>query len=309
MKILVTGVYGFIGFSVARRLLDLGHEVIGIERITNSKSEKTERIKLLEGRAGFTVYDSDLSNFNKTKELLMALDFDLVLHLAGQYSVPYSEDAVLSFVDGNVRSWVHIMHIAHLKKIKRVVYASSTHVPESEDPANMYGATLKFREIASRTYNGMGIQTVAIRYSTTYGPYMRADSPQAQIMKLVYHQKEINLESGAFSGAYSWVHISDAVEITIRALLNEVKTDHVIVTAVANEESQSLRRCLQLVEEYSGKKAVTKGNYPEIPDGRKPEKQLAELKEQFGYVPQVDARTGIKEYVDWYLSEGKRCSQ
>lgn len=309
MKVLVTGVYGFIGFSVARRLLELGHEVIGIERITNSKSEKKERIKLLEGRACFTVYDLDLSNFKKTKELLMALDFEIVLHLAGQYSVPYSEDAVLSFVDGNVRSWVHIMHIAHLKRVKRVVYASSTHVPESEDPTNMYGATLKFREIASRTYNGMGIQTVAIRYSTTYGPYMRTDSPQAQIMKLIYHQKEINLESGAFGGAYSWVHITDAVEITIRALLNELKSDHVRVTAVANEEAQCLRRCVELIEEYTGKKAITKGAYPSVSPGKKPEKKLAEIKENLDYVPQIDSGTGIKEYVNWYLAEKKRCSQ
>lgn len=309
MKILVTGVYGFIGFSVARRLLDLGHEVIGIERITNSKSEKTERIKLLEGRAGFTVYDIDLSNFKKTKELLMHLDFDRVLHLAGQYSVPYSEDAVLSFVDGNIKSWVHIMHIAYLKGVNRVVYASSTHVPENEEPTNMYGASLKFREIASRTYNGMGIQTVAIRYSTTYGPYMRADSPQAQIMKLIYHQKEINLESGAFGGAYSWIHITDAVEITIRALLNELKSYHVRLTAVANEEAQCLRRCVELVEEYTGKKALAKGKYPDIMEGTKPEKQLAEIKEELDYVPQIDSRTGIKEYVEWYLAEKERCLQ
>ena len=307
MKILVTGVYGFIGFSVARKLLDMGHEVIGLERITNSKSEKTERIKLLEGRLGFSVYDIDLSNFKKTKELLMSIDFDIILHLAGQYSVPYSEDAVLNFVDGNIRSWVHIMHITHIKGVKRVVYASSTHVPENEEQKNMDGETLKYREMASRTNNGMGIQTVAIRYSTTYGPYMRADSPQAQIMKLVYHHKEINLESGAFGGAYSWVHISDAVEITIRALFCELKSDHVKVTAVANEEAQSLRRCVELIEEYSGKKAITKGRYPNIPEGRKPEKQLAELKEQLDYIPRIDSRTGIKEYVDWYLAEKKIC--
>lgn len=305
MKIVITGVYGFIGFSVARKLLEQGHEVIGLERISNSISEKTERIKILHGLPGFNVYDVDISDLNAVKRLLLPLDFDLILHLAGQYSKPYTEDVMLRFIDGNVRSWVNIMHIAHLKKIKRVVYASSTHVPEKEEPANLYGATLKFREIASRTYNGMGIQTVAIRYSTTYGPYMREDSPQAQIMKKIYKGSPINVKTGAFGGAYSWVNIIDAVEITVRALFIDFDFDHLQVTAVANDNAQPLRRCVELVEKYSGLKANLVGEYPDIEIGRKPEKQLNELKQYLDYTPLIDSDSGIKLYVDWYLSKGK----
>jgi UDP-glucuronate 4-epimerase len=305
VKVLVTGVYGFIGFSVAQRLLELGHEVIGIERITNSKSEKNARIKILHGKPGFSVYDLDLSDFEATKRLLMAINFHAVLHLAGQYSKPYTEETMLRFIDGNIRTWTHLMHIAHLKKIPRVVYATSTHVPLSGYPTNMYGATLMFREIASKTYNDMGINTVAIRYATTYGPYMRADSPPAQIMEKIYTKKEIDLESGAFGGSYSWVHIDDAVEITIRALFRKLPKEHIQITALANELPQNLETCVRLIESYSGIKAVTKGKYPELQIPKLPIEQITQLKEVFDYVPKVNIRDGMKSYVDWYLHEGK----
>lgn len=305
MKVLVTGVYGFIGFSTAKRLLEMGHEVVGVERISNSVSEKNERIRLLKDQPGFSVCDLDMSDFNATKNTLMKLDFDLVLHLAGQYSKPYSEETMIRFVDGNVRTWVHLMHIAQLKKIPRVVYASSTHVPLTGYPTNMYGATLAFRDIASKTYNAMGVKTVAIRYSTTYGPYMRDDSPPAQIMKKIHKKKQIDLESGAFGGSYAWVNIADAVEITIRALFNDLDTDHVQITALANEAPQNLGTCIDLVEKFSGLKAVTKGVRPSLPEPKIPQAQLDLIKDTFGFVPKVGIVEGMREYVAWYMQAAK----
>lgn len=305
MKVLVTGVYGFIGFSVAMRLLGLGHEVVGIEKLSNAISEKSARQKILEWQDGIRVYDLDMSDFERTKKLLLSLDFDCILHLAGQYSKPYSEDMLLRFIDGNIRTWAHLMHIATLKKIPRVVYATSTHVPLVGYPTNMYGATLMFREIASKTYNDMGIQTVAIRYSTTYGPFMRADSPPAQMMKKVFRKIPVDAMSSSFAGAYSWVYIADAVELTIRALTHELPTDHVQITAMANELPQNLATCLRLIEKYSGMQAIIRGEFPALKTPKLPEKQLEEMKRIFDFVPEWTLERGIEEYVRWYLADGK----
>lgn len=304
MKVLVTGVYGFIGFSVARRLLELGHEVIGIERITNSKSEKSARIKILYGQPGFSVYDLDLSDFEATKKTLMSLDFDLILHLAGQYSKKYSEDVMLSFIDGNIRSWTHIMHIALLKKIPRVVYATSVNVPLFGYPKHMYGATLMFREIASKTYNNMGIKTVAIRYGTTYGPYMRADSPPAVAMAKIYKNKIVDLNEKPFLSLYELVYIDDAVELTIRALFYKTDKDHIQITAVSNEPPQTLITVAKLIEEFSDIEFKIKGSPLKIEKGKLPEKQLEEMKKIFDFVPKVNFINGMKTYVSWYLKEG-----
>lgn len=304
MRVLVTGVYGFIGFSVARRLLELGHEVIGIERISNSISEKEARIKILHGQPGFSVYDLDLSDFEATKKLLMTINFHAVLHLAGQYSKPYTEETMLRFIDGNIRTWTHIMHIAHLKKILRVVYATSTHVPLSGYPTNMYGATLMFREIASKTYNNMGIKTVSIRYATTYGPYMRIDSPPAVAMATIYKNKIIDLNEKPFTGLYELVHIDDAVELTIKALFHKIDKDHTQITAVSNEPPQTLITGAKLIKEFSGINFKIKGTPSKTERTTLPEVQLTEMKEIFDFIPKVNFRDGMKTYVDWYMKEG-----
>ena len=305
MTVLVTGVYGFIGFSVAKKLLEQGHTVIGLERLSNAISEKKPRQAILEKQKNFKVFDIDLTNFQATKNLLIPLKFDTIVHLAGQYSKAYSEEIMLRFIDGNVRTWMHLMHIAYMKGIKRVVYASSTFVPPTGITTSMYGATLMFREIASPTYNKMGIETVAIRYSTTYGPYMRADSPAAQVMSKIYKKRPINAEGGGFGNAYSWVYIDDAVEITLRSLTYSLPTQHVCVTACANDTARDLETCTHLIEQYSGIPAIIQGTYPPIGIQKKPHAQLEELQTILQYNPAITLPEGIKDYVSWYLKTGK----
>lgn len=305
MKVLVTGCYGFIGYSVTHALLNQGHSVIGVDRVANAISEKGPRIASLKKAKGFTFLDADLSAFGPMRAALLKADFDSIVHLAGQYSKPYTEDVMIRYLEGNVLGWTYLMHVAHLKGIRRVVYASSTHVPAVGEPTNLYGATLKYREIASPTFNGMGIETVAIRYSMTYGPYMRADSPPAQIMRKLHKGQEINVDGEQFRYGYAWIYIDDAVELTIRALTAELPTPHVTLTAVADDYAQDLGTCVRNLEKATGIKANIKGKYQTVP-AHKPEAEIEANWHALKYRPTVKAEEGLKRYGEWYLTEGHK---
>jgi len=299
MTVLVTGCFGFIGFSVSKRLLELGHKVIGVDKVSNAVSEKAARIAILKKQPNFNFLDLDLSELGPIRAALLKLDFDYVIHLAGQYSKTYTEEVMVRYLQGNVLTWTYLMHIAHLKNIKRVVYASSTHVPSSGKPTNLYGATLAYREIAAPTFNLMGVETVAIRYSMTYGPYMREDSPPAQVLKYVRAGKIVDLNDDRYTFPYSWVYIDDAVTMTILALTAKLPESHVTLTAVADDRVQTLADCVRYIQEFGKFSVKLSGPTSDYNSFAKPQKELDEIKNILDYVPAVDAREGMRRYLEW----------
>src|SRR6266536_936297 len=128
MDIFIIGVVGFIGHATAMRLLRDGHTVYGIDKPRDLRADKGPRLDELERQEMFNLVHADLANYDEARAAIINLPFDVMIHLAGQYSVGYSSKNLQAFIDGNLRSYLHVMDIAREKGIKRVIYASSTFV-------------------------------------------------------------------------------------------------------------------------------------------------------------------------------------
>jgi UDP-glucuronate 4-epimerase len=303
-KVLITGCYGFIGYSVAVHLLKQGHTVYGLDKVQEAISPKSVRIQNLSKFTNFHFHDVNLINFEQTKTLLNMIDFDHVIHMAGQYSVAYSSSSMLSFIDGNIRSWMHVMDCAKKKKIKRVIYASSTFVQDGMIPTSMYGATLEFRERAANVYSAsFDMETVGLRFGSTYGPYIRPDVGIYIISNKLWDGIPINVEEGGFKYKSGFLYIADAVEVVVRLLDKPLPQKHNVFTVVANDRVRDLGEILELIEKYSGKQSNRVGTYTQLEPGYIPTERMLPLKDVINYMPHTTIEEGVKKFAEWF---GKR---
>jgi len=300
MKILITGAFGFIGYSVAVRLLKQGHTVIGIDKAQDRRGDKGAREENLAKFENFKFCDCNLSNYEQTRTLLSMLDFDAVMHFAGQYSVALTPISLQAFIDGNLRSFLHVMQCAQEKGIKRVIYASSTFVQDGVIPTSMYGATLEFRERSAGVYSALGMETVGLRFGSTYGPYIRPDVGMYIIAKKLLSGTPINTAEGGFRYNTGMLYIADAVECVVRLLDAPLEQKHNVFTLVANEPVVSLTHILSLMENFTGITAKRTADPVQIERGYTPTERLAPLQQAIGYMPHTTIEEGTRKFMDWF---------
>ncbi len=299
MKVLITGVFGFIGYSVAVRLLKTGHTVIGIDKAQDKRGDKAARVANLKRFENFAFHDCNLSNFEQTRTLLSMLDYDTAIHLAGQYSVALKDDSLLAFIDGNARSFLHVAQCAKNRQVKRFVYASSTFVQDGVLPTSMYGATLEFRERAAMVYSAAGMETVGLRFGSTYGPYIRPDVGVYIVGKKLLTGQPINVEEGGFKYNTGMLYIADAVDAVVALLDAPLPQPHNVFTLVANEPVLSLTHILEIMEQCTGKTAQRVGTPVVMERGYTPTERLAPLQKVIGLMPRTTAEVGIPKFMEW----------
>lgn len=302
MRVLVTGCYGFLGASLCVRLLNEGHTVYGIDKVRQAVSEKTLRIKHLQTFPKFEHYDINLIDYEKTRQLLDLLEFDSVVHLAGQYSAGYTTGALHAFIDGNIRSWCNVMDAVSVRPgiRPRVLYASSTFVqPGYPLPKSMYGATLEFRERAAMVYAHMGMETVGMRFGGTYGPHMRPDTGPYIIGRKLLTGKAIDGAQGGFNHTSGMIYIDDAVEVMMRLLVVPLENTHNVFTLVANEPVRALGTVLKIMERTTGIAPVLSAPVREVAPGYTPTDRLKPLADLIGYMPSTPLEIGIPKFICW----------
>lgn len=213
MRILVTGCYGFIGSRTCQVLASQGHEVLGVDRIRDARSYKADRVAET-GIANFT--EADLANDAHVRVLVARLKPEVIVHLAGQYSIPHGADSTRRYVDSNILSHLNILEAAEANKVRRVVYASSTAVSDNRKPSGLYGATLGFREEAAHVYSRRGVETIGLRYGAVYGPMMRRDTDIYRAVSEMLTGKKIRA-CKAFREAKPFVEVGIAALATAAA--------------------------------------------------------------------------------------------
>ncbi len=200
MKILITGTAGFIGFHLAKKLLESGDEVIGLDNINDYYDENLKYARLNETgisrkaeKWGQPVKSSKYRNYQfirmnledkeQMNELFQKENFDLVINPAAQAGVRYSIENPDSYIQSNIVGFFNILEACRHYNVKRLIFASSSSVygmnkkvPFSEDdnvdhPISLYAATKKSNELMAYSYSHLyGIQTIGLRFFTVYGP-------------------------------------------------------------------------------------------------------------------------------------------
>jgi len=190
MKLMITGTAGFIGFNLARKLLEDGHAVTGIDNLNDyyCVELKRRRHEILKDYDSFTPAEIDLCDFKSLGTLFDKQSPEVVCNLAAQAGVRYSLTNPFAYQKSNLEGFLNIIELSKRNKAARFVYASSSSVyagvkeiPFSESqrvdtPISLYAATKKSNELTAHCYSHLfGLQTVGLRFFTVYGPWGRPD--------------------------------------------------------------------------------------------------------------------------------------
>src|SRR5512134_184064 len=232
MKFLVTGAAGFIGYHVAKRLLDRGDEVVGLDNLNDyyEVSLKQARLAQLTGHPNFRFVRMDLADRAGIAGLFAAEGFERVVHLAAQAGVRYSLENPFAYVDSNLVGFVNILEGCRHSRVKHLVFASSssvyganTRMPFSvhhnvDHPVSLYAATKKANELMAHTYSHLyGLPTTGLRFFTVYGPWGRPDMALFLFTKAILEGRPIDVfNHGQMQRDFTYV--DDIVEGVIRVL-------------------------------------------------------------------------------------------
>lgn len=303
-KIIVTGVHGFIGCSVALKLLKDNYQVIGIDReYCTAMPIKKQRGEILQTYSNFKFINIDLSSFDKVNYLLKMYRVGTVFHCAGQYSIVHTTDTMKSYVSGNLCAFTYLLEACKLNNVKRFIYASSSWAGDSSAGKSLYGASKVYNELAAATYSYQtDMETIGLRYSSVYGPWMRPDTGPYQIIQKLYSREKISIKPSFYSKV-GFIDIDDAVEVTFRFIQKEKFPEKSIVVSVVSEnERASMTDVLLIAKKHTGIEPVLDGSlsmsskYGGTPD-------TALLKDLIDYSPATTLDVSIRKVADWYYAQ------
>jgi UDP-glucuronate 4-epimerase len=331
MKVLVTGVAGFIGFHLAAALLERGDEVIGIDNLNNYYDPALKQLRLDEiakhsNASNFEFIKLDIAKREIMEELFASHNFDVVVNLAAQAGVRYSLENPHAYVDSNLVGFVNILEGCRHSKVKHLVYASSSSVygmnvkhPFSTDdrvdyPISLYAATKKSNELMAHTYSHLyGIPTTGLRFFTVYGPFGRPDMAYYKFTKAILNGDPIDVYNNGVMKR-DFTYIDDIVAGVVR-VMGEVPAPHenkysaskppYRLYNIGNNNPVALGDFIAAIEGACGSKA--KKNFLPMQPGDVPTTfaDIDDLVNEVGFKPSTSITSGIDKFVNWYLSKGK----
>lgn len=311
MKILVTGSAGFIGFSVAKKLLDLGYNVIGVDNLNDyyDVELKNRRNIILEQYNSFKFYKYDISDFDALKTVFTVNnDIRKVIHLAAQAGVRKSISYPFLYEKVNIQGFINLVEISKNSYVERIVYASSSSVYGNSNkktnekdctdfPLSVYAVTKKTNELLANVYNKIyGISFVGLRLFTVYGPWGRPDMAYYIFTKQLMEGKDIPLFNYGNS-LRSFTFIDDVVTAVVMMLDKKFNCE---IFNIGNEHTIKLIDFVKILENITQRKA--KINLLEKQPGDVDETwaDITKLKNEMNYRTSVSIDEGLRKFVDWF---------
>ncbi|MDU4695585.1 MAG: NAD-dependent epimerase [Paenibacillus sp.] len=333
MNILVTGCAGFIGFHLTKRLLELGHDVIGIDNLNDyyDVQLKTSRLHCIQNQR-FKFYQMPIEETNRVEEVFAQHEITHVVHLAAQAGVRYSLDNPMAYVQSNLVGFSVILETCRHHHIEHLIYASSSSVyganrklpfsvEDSVDhPVSLYAATKKSNELLAHSYSHLyNLPTTGLRFFTVYGPWGRPDMAYFSFVRDILAGKPIKIfNSGEMKRDFTY--IDDIVEVIIRLLQRPAQgtkewnpmfheksksSAPYRIYNVGNQSPVELLYLVSLIEKELGISAVK--DFLPMQDGDVLDTfaDIGDLVHEIDYSPRVTIEEGIKNFVQWYKNHYK----
>ena len=329
MKILVTGVAGFIGMHSAKKLLDDGHEIIGIDNLNDyyDVNLKEDRLKTLEGYKNFKFLKLDIKDQKDVLDLFKKESPERVLHLAAQAGVRYSIQNPYIYMDSNIQGFINILEGCRAIKTEHLVFASSssvyggnTKVPFSEHdnvdhPISLYAATKKANELMAHTYSHLyQIPATGLRFFTVYGPWGRPDMSPMLFTKAILADEPIQVFNHG-DMMRDFTYIDDIVASVNETLFktatpnNNFDAQHpdpatsyapYRVFNIGNSQPVPLMQFIETIEDALGKKAIKKMMVMQAGDVKITSADTSELNQWVNFKPNTSIKEGVTRFIDWY---------
>ncbi len=329
MKVLLTGVAGFIGSEVSRRLLDRGDEVLGIDCLSDyyDVNLKKARLKLLEDKPGFRFELLDVADSTALQSLYRSFKPQRTIHLAAQAGVRYSLTNPKAYLHSNIDGFLSVLEACRHEGTEHLVYASSSSVygghrklPFSEHdavdhPVSLYAATKKANELMAHSYSHLyRMPTTGLRFFTVYGPWGRPDMSIFLFTDKILKGEPIDLFNFG-KHKRDFTYIDDIAEGVIRVLDKPSQSsptwdafapDPALSSApyrvynIGHHQPVDLMDLVSVLEETLGRKA--KINFKEMQPGDVEETfaDVEDLRRDFDFTPRVSIPEGVGNFVRWY---------
>ena len=317
-KTLITGVAGFIGFYAAKRELEKGNYVIGVDNLNNyyEPKIKKDRLNILKKEKNFSFFKEDLNNKNFYKKLKKYLkDIEVVIHLAGQAGVRYSIKNPESYILNNILAYIKLLEFFKFsKKLKTILYASSSSVygEKGENtlsnisvnkPVSVYSASKISMELISNVYSKLySMNLIGMRFFTVYGPWGRPDMSYFKFLILNKKKKYIEIYNFG-KHQRSFTYIDDLVSNMFKILSFYKKTKKrgdSSVFNLGNEKTIKLMNFLKILEKVTNIKFKKKFVRKQMGDVEKTEANLMIEKKKFNLKFDYNLKSGLEKFHDWF---------
>ncbi len=311
MRVLVTGVAGFVGYHVAAALLGRGYEVVGVDDLNDYYDVRLKQARLARLTGRFQFLQADVADF---AAMTRAADgADVIVHVAAQAGVRYSLENPFAYAASNVTGHLSVLEVVrHSKTVKHLIYASSSSVygvgsalPYSETaradrPSSLYAATKRADELMSASYTHLfGIAQTGLRFFTVYGPWGRPDMAYFSFAEAISDGRPVTVYDGGRLKR-DFTYIDDIVAGICGVFDHPAAVAEHRVFNIGNNRAELVTDLVRLLEESLGKRA-------ELVSLPKPEADPVEtwadvsaLAALCGYAPTTPLAVGIPKFVDWY---------
>lgn len=328
-SVLVTGVAGFIGFHLAKRLLQDGCQVVGIDNMNPyyEVTLKEARLEKLKNKSAFSFYNLDLSDRKQLADVFDEMGFDVAVNMAAQAGVRYSIENPHAYVDSNLVGFVNLLECCRHQQVKHLVFASSssvyganTKMPFSvhhnvDHPVSLYAATKKANELMAHTYSHLyQLPCTGLRFFTVYGPWGRPDMALFLFTKAILEDKPIHVfNNGQMQRDFTY--IDDIIEGVVRVMgklpeanpgWNGDAPDPGTSSApykvynIGNNNPVELITFIEVIEGVLGKKARKEFMDMQPGDVAATYADVDDLMADVGFKPATPIETGIKRFAEWF---------
>ncbi|OFV72451.1 NAD-dependent epimerase [Acetobacterium wieringae] len=329
MKILITGVAGFIGFHLASSLLGENHQIVGIDNLNDyyEQSLKEDRLVILKNHCKFSFYQVDLKNKAAVDQVFETHRPDYVVNLAAQAGVRYSITNPYAYLDSNLVGFMNILEACRNYPVEHLLYASSSsvyggnkQVPFStnhnvDHPVSLYAATKKANELMAHTYSHLfNIPTTGLRFFTVYGPYGRPDMAYFSFVQDILAGKPIKVfNHGKMKRDFTYI---DDIVACISKLIDKIPTANknwderendlsssfapYKIYNIGNNRPVELMRFITILEDQLGIKAEKIYMDMQPGDVLITYADISDLEKDIGFRPVTSIEEGLAKFVKWF---------
>ena len=324
MKILITGVAGFIGYHLCKALIKKNFDVVGVDNLNNYYDIELKRTRLDNlKKKNLTFHKIDICDKKNLDNLFLKNNFDVVIHLAAQAGVRYSIENPEEYVQSNINGFFNILELARYNKIKHLIFASSSSIyGENENlsfeenqitdtPKNLYAASKKSNELMSYSYSSLfKLPCTGLRFFTVYGPWGRPDMAYFKFVKNIYDGKPIEI-FGKGKMYRDFTYIDDIIDGILKILNNgpPIKNDKDNqyinrtpweVYNLGNSVSVSLEKFINTIELLTGKKSKKIYLDSQLGDMNFTSANISKAKSKFNFNPKISINDGLLKFIEWY---------
>jgi UDP-glucuronate 4-epimerase len=341
MKILLTGIAGFVGSRVAQMLAQRGDMIVGVDNINDYYDVRLKYARLHE-MLGVSSKEGEMalgeeyqsSNYSNLSFIRLSIDdkpsldalfaqqhFDVVVNLAAQAGVRYSITNPYTYMQSNLVGFLNILEACRNNNVPKLVFASSSSVyglnekvPYSEEdkvdsPVSLYAASKKSNELMAHCYSKLyGFQTIGLRFFTVYGPWGRPDMSPMLFANAMRDDKPIKVFNNG-DMIRDFTYIDDIAEGTIRAIdhtLNAESCEHGVPYKIYNigcSHPVKLMDFISEMEKAYGKEAKKVFLPMQAGDVYQTNADCSALERDMNYHPRVTLHEGIGKFMEWYKGD------